>query len=89
MCNKDFLRQIISGDKELMPMECVRMIDVPNYDELSVSNLWPHLKNDKAFMRHFPDEMPVGRIPSREYFFNVLNTGMGDYLSKLIKHAIE
>ena len=24
------------------------MIDVPNYDELSVSNLWPHLKNDKA-----------------------------------------
>ena len=65
------------------------MIDVPNYDELSVSNLWPHLKTDKAFMRHFPDEMPVGRIPSREYFFNVLNTGMGEYLQKLIRHAIE
>ena len=56
------------------------MIDVPNYDELSVSNLWPHLKKDPAFMRHFPNEMPVGRIPSREYFFNVLNTGMGEYL---------
>ena len=71
-----------------MPKECVRIIDVPSFDELSVSNLWPHLKNDKNFMRHFPDEMPKGRLPAREYFFNVMNTGMGDYLQKLIKHAI-
>ena len=71
-----------------MPKECVRIIDVPSFDELSVSNLWPHLKNDKNFMRHFPDEMPKGRLPAREYFFNVMNTGMGDYLQKLIQHAI-
>ena len=38
-------------------------------------------------MRHFPDEMPKGRVPSREYFFNVMNTGMGEYLAGLIKHA--
>ena len=44
MCNKDFLRLIISGEKELLPMDSIRMIDVPNYDELSVSNLWPLLK---------------------------------------------
>ena len=62
-------------------------MDVPNFDELSVSNLWPHLKNDAAFMRHFPDEMPKNRLPSREYFFNIMNTGMGDYLASLIKHA--
>ena len=71
-----------------MPRDCVRIIDVPNFDELSVSNLWPHLKNDKNFMRHFPNEMPKGRLPAREYFFNVMNTGMGDYLQKLIQHAI-
>jgi hypothetical protein len=40
-------------------------------------------------MRHFPDEMPKGRLPSREYFFNVMNTGMGEYLQSLIRHANE
>jgi hypothetical protein len=63
MCNKDFLRQIVSGDKELMPMSQVKMVDVPNYDELSVTELWPHLKQDANFMRHFPDELPKGRLP--------------------------
>lgn len=87
MCNKDFLRQIISGDKELIPMNAVKMVDVPTFDELSVSNLWPHLKKDQAFMRHFPDELPKGRLPTRDYFFNILNTGMGDYLKDLIRHA--
>ena len=38
-------------------------------------------------MRHFPDELPKGRLPSREYFFNIMNTGMGEYLASLIKHA--
>ena len=38
-------------------------------------------------MRHFPDELPKGRLPSRDYFFNIVNTGMGDYLVKAIKHA--
>ena len=80
MCNKDFLRQIISGEKELIKRSEIKTVDVPSYDELSVSNLWPHLKQDAAFMRHFPDELPKGRLPSREYFFNIMNTGMGEYL---------
>lgn len=87
MVNKDFLKKVLSGEKILIPMAQVKMIDVPNFDELSVSNLWPHLKQDVAFMKHFPDELPIGRLPSRCYFFNIMNTGMGDYLTKLIKHA--
>jgi hypothetical protein len=63
-----------------MPRESVKTVDVPKYDELSVSNLWPHMKKDADFMRHFPDKLPLGRLPSREYFFNILNTGMGEYL---------
>ena len=80
MCNKDFLRQIISGEKELIKRIDIKTVNVPNYDELSVCNLWPILKQDPLFMRHFPDVMPVGRLPSRQYFFDVMNTGMGDYL---------
>ena len=68
-------------------MSAVKMVNVPNYDELSVSNLWPHLQQDKAFMNHFPDAMPVGRLPARDYFFNIMNTGMTEYLQNLIKHA--
>jgi hypothetical protein len=45
------------------------------------------MKENPAFMRHFPDELPKGRLPSREYFFNIMMTGMGDYLAGLIKHA--
>ena len=78
---------MISGEKELIPRAHIKTVDVPNYDELSVSNLWPHLKNDPSFMKFFPDEMPKGRLPSREYFFNVMFTGMGEYLTQLIKHA--
>ena len=87
MVNKDFLRQIISGEKELILMTLVKMVDVPCYDELSVANLWPIMKENPAFMRHFPDELPKGRLPSREYFFNIMMTGMGEYLAGLIKHA--
>lgn len=32
MCNKDFLRQIISGEKGLVAMTDLRIADVPNYD---------------------------------------------------------
>lgn len=70
-----------------MPMAAVKMVSVPNYDELSVSHLWPHLKQDANFMRHFPDELPKGRLPARDYFFNVMNTGMTTYLQDLMTHA--
>jgi hypothetical protein len=40
-------------------------------------------------MRHFPDKLPEGRLPSREYFFNIMMTGMPEYLASLIKHANE
>ena len=56
------------------------MVNVPEFDELSVTNLWPHCKNDKAFMKHFPDKLPKGRLPSRDYFFNVMNTLQEKYL---------
>ena len=36
MCNKDFLRQVISGEKELILRSEIKSVDVPNFDELSV-----------------------------------------------------
>jgi hypothetical protein len=87
MVNKDFLRQILEETKELFDLEVVRWVNVPEYDELSVKNLWPHMQANVKFMRFFPDQLPKGRNPDRTYFFNVLNTLEEKYCQQLIVHA--
>jgi hypothetical protein len=47
------------------------------------------MKVNATFMRHFPDELLKGRLPQREYFFNIIYTGMTEYLQNLINHAIK
>ena len=74
MMNKDFLKEVLAEDKALLRLEQVSRINVPLYDELSVGNIWPMLKNDEKFMLYFPTKMAKGRVPDREYFFNILNT---------------
>ena len=44
--NKDFLREVFAGRKRLIKKMNVQQIHVPNYDELSVTNLWKELKDD-------------------------------------------
>ena len=41
MFNKDFLRQVLAEEKELMEINNVRFINVPHFDEISVKRLWP------------------------------------------------
>ena len=49
--------------------------------------LWPMLKNDEDVMQYFPSKLAKGRVPDREYFFNIVNTFHGEFLQKLIRHA--
>ena len=44
--NKDFMRQVLTGEKKLLKKNKVNYIHVPAYDELSVKNLWDDLKED-------------------------------------------
>ena len=74
MLNKDFLKEIFVEEKFLLELNDVKRINVPLYDELSVVTLWPMMKEDKEFMVFFPSKMAKGRVPDREYFFNILNT---------------
>ena len=39
--NKDFLKQVLSEDKELLHIGKVKFINVPMYDELSVKKFYP------------------------------------------------
>ena len=85
--NKDFLKEVFAEDKELLELKEVRWINVPLFDELSVIKIWPMTKEDTQFMKYFPQKLPKGRVPDREYFFNILNTLYPLYVQEIIRHA--
>ena len=87
MINKDYLKDILQEKKSLIKLKDVIFVNVPKYDELSVKNVYPMIQQDKDLMMYFPDKLPKGRIPDREYTFNVLNTLREDYVTDIIKHA--
>jgi hypothetical protein len=55
--NKDFLRDIFSGKKHLIPRAQLRPISVPEYDELSVKSLWQEVSQDKELSLYFPTNL--------------------------------
>lgn len=77
---KDFLKLILEGKKSLLKKSTVAHVEVPFWDELAVRHLWPMMKSDQEFIAYFPDELPEGRYPPRDYFFAVMNTLYPDYL---------
>ena len=89
LVNKDFLKDVLVGKKQLLKKAEVKDITVPHYDELSVKALYPQFKKDPIFMSYFPDKYPAGKAPPRDYFFNVLNTLHPEYLQQIMNHANE
>ena len=74
MLNRDFMKQLLGEEKKLLELRAVRQCNVPRFDELSVKKFWPLMQPDANFMLYMPDPTPEGRLPEREYFWNVLNT---------------
>ena len=87
--NKDFLKEVFTEEKKLLPLNAVKRVNVPHYDELSVIHFWPAMKEDEEFKKYFPSKLPKGRAPDREYFWNVMMTLMPEYTQALITHANE
>ena len=87
MINKDFLKEVFAEEKELLELKNVKWINVPLFDELSVVNMWPMMKEEKEIIMYFPSKLPKGRVPDREYFFNILNTFQPLYVDQIIQHA--
>ena len=67
MVNKDFLKEVLSEQKALMPLAEVKFINVPLYDELSLKNLSPQFAGVPEFCRYFPTSLPRGRQMDRSY----------------------
>jgi hypothetical protein len=87
MINKDFLKLVLSDKKKLLPLSDLRCVAVPKFDELSVKNVFTLIMKDREVMQYFPDSYPKGRVPDREYTFNVYHTIRPDFVRKLIVHA--
>ena len=87
MLNKDFLKQVLSGEKQLLELKQVKFINVPVYDELAIKQIYPLCQGEPQLMNYFPDKLPQGRLPDRDYFWNVFNTLNEEYVGRLIKHA--
>ena len=85
--NKDFLKQVLAEEKQLLKKDEVVPIEVPHYDELAVKHLFPQFKKDVDFIKYFADSFPQGKGPPRDYFFNILNTQQPDYLGQIMEHA--
>ena len=47
MCrNKDFLKEVLTEAKALMPLDQVKRVNMPYFDELAVLHFWPEMQND-------------------------------------------
>ena len=64
----------------LLKMSELKSVNVPKFDELSVKNIFPLIRQDAEVMKYFPDDYPKGREPDRTYTFNVLNTLRNQYV---------
>ena len=78
---------VFKNEKKLLKKSQIKPIQVPQYDELSVKRLWTDLKAEPSFSVYFADHLPGDKMPSREYFYNVLNTIYTDYLKAILAHA--
>ena len=87
MLNRDFMKQLLAEEKKLLELRQVVHVNVPHYDELSVKKFWPLMQQDPAFMKYMPDATQDGRLPEREFFWNVFNTLQTEYVGRLIEHA--
>ena len=61
MVNKDFLKKVLTEQKQLLQLSEVKYVHVPHYDELSVKNLYDDFMKLEGVKKYFPNSYPKGR----------------------------
>ena len=87
MLNRDFLKQVLAGQKRLMPLKDMKTVTVPKFEELAVDKIYPLVKVDDNVNSYFPDRLPKNRSIARDYFWTILNSVHEPYVQRLISHA--
>ena len=63
MFNKAFLKAVLADQKLLLKLSELRTVNVPKFDELSVKNIFPLIRQDAEVMQYFPDSYSKRREP--------------------------
>ena len=85
MVTVNWVKEVLSGEKEWLKAANVVHANPPRYDEISVKNLYDYVVSDPEMAKYFPSSYPKGRSCNREYFFSVVATLQPEYFQKLIR----
>ena len=78
---------VLSGEKRFVEKADLKPISVAHYPEINVKTLYDQYKDHKLLKPFMPPSICKGRTLDRAYFFNVMNTFVGDELMAIIRHA--
>ncbi len=83
-----FLRSILCEEKKAFKNKEVKLIEVPNYPEISVTNLYDDAMQDEEVAAYLPTKKQLSnKLPERNFFFGILGTLREDYLKEIIEEA--
>ena len=83
-----FMRDILSEKKLYLKQNDVNHMEVPNYQELSVKNLYDDAMQDPLLSRYLPSKDYCSwKFPERDFFFGVLCTLKLQYMKDIIADA--
>ena len=80
-----FLKALLSEEKKAFKSNEIRMIEIPNYPEISVTNLYDDAMSDPDVALYLPSKLQLSnKLPERNFFFGVLGTLKPEYLNEVI-----
>ena len=63
-------------------------LDIPNYQELSVKNLYEDAMTDQVLCQYLPNKDQLSnKLPEREFFLGVMCTLKKQYMTDIIAEA--
>ena len=83
-----FLKAILADEKKALKTIDVNMMEIPNYHEISVTNMYDDAMGDPEVALFLPSkEQLSNKLPERRFFFGVLATVRAEYLKEIIEDA--
>ena len=70
------LRDLAMGVKRIIPCDDVKVIDVPQFEGLSIQDIFTFAQNDRDVERALPPSKEIQKL-SRGYLANVIHTILG------------
>ena len=83
-----FMRDILSDTKRHLKQNEINHMEVPNFQELSVKNMYDDALSDAVLSKYLPSkEQLSGKLPERDFFFGILCTLKNQYMKDVIADA--